>query len=113
MRSRSGARLRLLMDDLTSAPPTPLLLITGFLGSGKTTLINRWLRQQTGVRLGVVVNEFGQIGIDGALLGPGDILELSDGCVCCAKGTELWEAAVSLIDRAAATHVLVETSGVA
>ena len=92
---------------------TPLLLVTGFLGAGKTTLINRWLRSPTGGKLGVVVNEFGQIGIDGALLGPGDVVEFSDGCVCCAKGTELWEAALSLVDRAGATHLLVETSGIA
>ncbi len=93
--------------------PTPILLITGFLGSGKTTLINRLLRTQTGAKLGVVVNEFGQIGIDGALLSTGDILELSDGCVCCARGTELWDAALSLVDRAGATHLIVETSGIA
>lgn len=91
----------------------PATVVTGFLGAGKTTLINRWLRSPTGERLGVVVNEFGQIGIDGALLGPGDVVEFSDGCVCCAKGTELWEAALSLVDRAGATHLLVETSGIA
>ena len=98
------------MDEIASSP---LLLVTGFLGSGKTTLINRLLRCGSGLRLGVLVNEFGQIGIDGALLGPGDVVEFSDGCVCCAKGTELWEAALSLVDRAGATHLLVETSGIA
>ena len=98
--------------NTTDTPKTPLLLVTGFLGAGKTTLINRWLRSPTGERLGVVVNEFGQIGIDGALL-PGDVVEFSDGCVCCAKGTELWEAALSLVDRAGATCLLVETSGIA
>src|SRR5438270_665675 len=52
------------MDEIS---PAPLLLVTGFLGSGKTTLINRFLRCQSGYRLGVLVNEFGQIGIDAAL----------------------------------------------
>jgi G3E family GTPase len=98
------------MDEPTASP---LLLVTGFLGSGKTTLINRFLRCGSGYRLGVLVNEFGQIGIDGALLGPGDILELEGGCVCCATGRELWEAARDLADRAGATHIVVETSGIA
>lgn len=97
----------------TDTSPLPLLLVTGFLGSGKTTLINRWLRTRTGARLGVLVNEFGQIGIDGALLGPGDVLELSDGCVCCASGRELWESARDLGARSGVTHLLVETSGIA
>ena len=95
--------------------PTPLLLITGFLGSGKTTLINRFLRlpRRPGQpRLGVVVNEFGQVGVDGTLLqGTSGILELANGCVCCIKGTELWESALDLVDKAGAEVLLVETSG--
>ncbi|MBL9006109.1 MAG: GTP-binding protein [Myxococcales bacterium] len=94
---------------------TPFLLVTGFLGSGKTTLINRWLRGAAGPRLGVVVNEFGQVGIDGALLqqrGDGRaILELANGCVCCVRGTEMWDAALELVDRAGAEVILIETSG--
>lgn len=94
---------------------TPFLLVTGFLGSGKTTLINRWLRGSAGPRLGVVVNEFGQVGIDGALLqqrGDGRaILELANGCVCCVRGTEMWDAALELVDRAGAEVILIETSG--
>lgn len=97
---------------------TPFLLVTGFLGSGKTTLINRWLSTPGGPRLGVVVNEFGQVGIDGALLqgattdsGGRAILELANGCVCCVRGTEMWEAALELIDRAGAEVLLIETSG--
>ena len=94
---------------------TPFLLVTGFLGSGKTTLINRWLRCTSGPRLGVVVNEFGQVGIDGALLqqrGDGRaILELANGCVCCVRGTEMWDAALELVDRAGAEVILIETSG--
>lgn len=90
---------------------TPLLCVTGFLGSGKTTLINRLLRTPGIPRLGVVVNEFGQIGIDGKLLAGTGIMELANGCVCCAKGTEMWEAALELVDRAGAEVLLVETSG--
>lgn len=102
-------------ETASTAPASPLVLITGFLGSGKTTLINRLLRAQARVpglpKLGIVVNEFGQVGIDGALLsGPG-ILELANGCVCCAKGVEMWESALELVDRAGAEVLLVETSG--
>jgi G3E family GTPase len=91
--------------------PIPLLLVTGFLGSGKTTLINRLLHLPGPPKLGVVVNEFGQIGIDGALLAGTEILELANGCVCCVKGTELWESALELVDRAGAQVLIVETSG--
>lgn len=110
------------MESARKAAATPLLLITGFLGSGKTTFINRLLalpRSFTALqpRLGVVVNEFGQIGIDGALLAQaaGDsgtgIMELANGCVCCIRGTEMWESALELVDRAGAEVLLVETSG--
>lgn len=105
------------MQTMSDTQMTPLLLITGFLGSGKTTFINRFLRQFSTLpqapKLGVVVNEFGQIGIDGALLGPGDIVEMGGGCICCATGEELWESALSLVERKGATHLLVETSGIA
>lgn len=103
-------------DGQSARGSTPLLLITGFLGSGKTTLINRLLALSGQPRIGVVVNEFGQIGIDGSLLktqsadGSG-ILELANGCVCCAKGTEMWDAALELVDRAGAELLIVETSG--
>ncbi len=104
------------MDSAKPNAATPLLLITGFLGSGKTTFINRLLTmpQRIPQRLGVVVNEFGQVGIDGSLLlgaaGSG-ILELANGCVCCIRGTEMWEAALDLVDRAGAEVLLIETSG--
>ncbi len=98
-------------EPSAARPPTPLLLITGFLGSGKTTLINRLLQLSGPPKLGVVVNEFGQIGIDGALLAGTEILELANGCVCCVKGTEMWESASELIVRAGAEVLLVETSG--
>ena len=98
-------------ETIVSRPPTPLVLITGFLGSGKTTLINRLLQLPGPPKLGVVVNEFGQIGIDGALLAGTEILELANGCVCCVKGTEMWESASELILRAGAEVLLVETSG--
>jgi G3E family GTPase len=98
-------------EESASPPVSPLLLLTGFLGSGKTTLLNRLLSSPGHPRIGVVVNEFGQVGIDGKLLPGSGILELSNGCVCCVRGTELWESALELVDRAGAEVLIVETSG--
>jgi G3E family GTPase len=101
----------------------PLVVITGFLGAGKTTLVNRLLarrreRNATG-KLGVIVNELGEIGIDGELLGgPGDGLarqiELPGGCVCCVLGDELGETLLELVARNPELEaILLETTGVA
>ena len=72
-------------------PPTPVTVLTGFLGSGKTTLLNHILRGGHGVRFGVLVNEFGEINIDSRLIArrDADILELTNGCICCAFST-IW-----------------------
>ena len=107
----STASATISADSAAKPAPVPLLLITGFLGSGKTTFINRLLATAGQPKLGVVVNEFGQVGIDGSLLVGSGILELANGCVCCAKGTEMWEAALDLVDKAGAQVLLAETSG--
>ena len=102
----------------------PLVLVTGFLGSGKTTLLNRLLRRRAerGARgkLGVIVNELGEVGIDGALLGgtEGEPLarqvELPGGCVCCAIGDDLERTLLELIDANPELDAIVlETTGVA
>ena len=64
---------------------TPFTILTGFLGAGKTTALNRLLAHAGGRRVAVLVNELGRIGIDGRLIGEagGDLLELAGGCVCC------------------------------
>ncbi len=108
--------------SLSSAVPAqriPLTVIGGYLGAGKTTLINHVLRQPGGRRIAVVVNDFGSIGIDAALLGPatsgaGRIISLPNGCVCCTVGSGLQEALTSLLDLdPTPDHVIVEVSGVA
>jgi G3E family GTPase len=98
-------------------PRAQCLVVSGFLGSGKTTLVRRLLEQgrRDGVRTAVVSNEFGELGIDEALLAPGegDFVELSGGCVCCRLSDDLLKTLQQLWLRARPERVIVETSGVA
>jgi len=93
------------------------LVVSGFLGSGKTTLVRHLLAegQREGVRTAVVSNEFGELGIDEALLADtgGDFVELSGGCVCCRLSDDLLKTLQQLWERAQPERVIVETSGVA
>lgn len=95
----------------------PLTVIGGYLGSGKTTLVNRLLREPGGRRLGVIVNDFGALAIDAGLLADadaGDIVSLPNGCVCCTLGGDLHGALTAMMDAPIPPdHVLVEASGVA
>ena len=95
----------------------PALVVSGFLGSGKTTLVRRILEdaQRRGVRVALVSNEFGELGIDQALLGrmEDDYVELRGGCVCCRLSDQLVETLQMLRERADPERVVIETSGVA
>jgi len=95
----------------------PVILLTGFLGAGKTTLLLRWLRESpaTGRRPGIVMNEFGEVSVDGALVSrPGLVLEqVSGGCVCCAPDNEVADALTRMIRADACDFAVVETSGLA
>lgn len=100
----------------------PCTIVTGFLGSGKTTLIRHVLANANGRRLAVIVNEFGDVGIDGEILkGCGDaacpeenIVELANGCLCCTVADDFVPALdVILSRRPAVEHIVIETSGLA
>lgn len=94
----------------------PLSVIGGYLGAGKTTLINTLLAQNHGVRLAVLVNDFGAINIDAALLHSAseDTISLTNGCVCCTMSGDLFFTIGDLLDRSPRPdHILIEASGIA
>ncbi len=103
-------------------PPTPVTLLTGFLGAGKTTLLNRILSERHGEAIAVVVNEFGDVGIDGSLVvsSAEEIVELANGCVCCTVRGDLQSSLRELLAarerrfaRRPFERVLIEASGLA
>jgi G3E family GTPase len=94
----------------------PLTVIGGYLGAGKTTLVNHLLRNARGLRIAVLVNDFGALPIDADLIEAhsGDLISIAGGCVCCSFGSDLMGALMALAQRSPPPdHVLVETSGVA
>jgi G3E family GTPase len=94
----------------------PLTVISGYLGAGKTTLINRLLAEAHGQKLMVMVNDFGAINIDAELLASAteDTLTLTNGCVCCTMGADLFMAIGDVLDRAdRPDHLVIEASGIA
>jgi len=94
----------------------PTTVLTGFLGSGKTTLLNHILSRRDTQRVAVIVNEFGDVGIDGQLVigAEEDILELNNGCICCTVRTDLTRAVANLLTSGRTIdHILIETTGLA
>ena len=94
----------------------PVTIITGFLGAGKTTLLNHILNNQQGLKTAVLVNEFGEIGIDNDLIVAtgDDMVELSNGCICCTINGELLEAVYRILERPEKVdYLVVETTGLA
>ena len=91
----------------------PVTILTGFLGAGKTTLLKRILDDPRGVRFGVLVNDFGALNVDAALVGASDQVSLENGCVCCEIRDDLIRAVAQLLERdPAPEHILIEASGV-
>jgi cobalamin biosynthesis protein CobW len=100
----------------------PATVVTGFLGAGKTTLIQNLLRNANGRRLALIINEFGEIGVDGEILkGCGiesceedDIIELANGCICCTVADDFLPTIEKILGRPQPPdHIIIETSGLA
>ena len=95
----------------------PFTILTGWLGAGKTTALNRMLAAQTGKKIAVLVNELGRISIDTQLIigRGGDVLELAGGCVCCKVDlkNDLWDGIGEIVARANPDSVVLETTGIA
>ena len=101
---------------MTTAQKVPVTILTGFLGSGKTTLLNRILSEEHGKRIAVIENEYGEVGIDQALVidAEEEIFEMSNGCICCTVRGDLIRVLGNLMRRRDKfDYVLVETTGLA
>ncbi|MEG3876156.1 GTP-binding protein [Microcoleus sp. herbarium7] len=114
MQSTTGFETEQAMD----APKhgLPVTIITGFLGSGKTTLLNHILTNQQGLKTAVLVNEFGEIGIDNELIVTSDdnMVELNNGCICCTINEDLVNAVYKVLERQEnLDYLVVETTGLA
>lgn len=98
-------------------PKLPVTLITGYLGSGKTTLLNRILTEDHGEKVCVIVNEFGEVGIDNELIIHSDeeVIEMNNGCICCTVRSDLIESFNRLLgeDGQAFDRIIIETTGLA
>ena len=98
----------------------PITLLTGYLGAGKTTLINHVLNNQEGFKVAVIVNDIGEVNIDADLIGKGGIVKekdsslvpLSNGCICCTLKVDLMQQIVDLIKTGKFDYILIEASGV-
>jgi cobalamin biosynthesis protein CobW len=100
----------------------PATIVTGFLGAGKTTMIRHLLEHAGGRRIALVINEFGDVGVDGEILkscgvescSEEDIIELANGCICCTVSDDFLPAIETLLKRShALDHIVIETSGLA
>ncbi len=107
---------------MTSLQRIPATVITGFLGAGKTSMIRHLLQTANGKRLALIINEFGDIGVDGDILkscgadncSEEDIVELANGCICCTVADDFVPTMEALLDRPGGIdHIIIETSGLA
>ena len=98
----------------------PVLLLTGYLGSGKTTLVNRILSNAKGIRFAVIVNDIGEVNIDAELIQQGGVVgskddslvALQNGCICCTLRTDLIEQITELVRMDRFDYIVIEASGI-
>ncbi|MBO4558195.1 MAG: GTP-binding protein, partial [Bacteroidales bacterium] len=99
---------------------TPILLLTGYLGSGKTTLVNRILANRKGIKFAVIVNDIGEVNIDADLIAKGGIVggkddslvALQNGCICCTLKMDLVEQIAQLVEQQTFDYIVIEASGI-
>ncbi len=99
---------------------TPVLLLTGYLGSGKTTLVNHILSNRKGIKFAVIVNDIGEVNIDADLIQKGGVVDqkddslvaLQNGCICCTLQTDLIDQIVGLIKQKKFDYIVIEASGI-
>ena len=105
---------------MTPSATLPILLLTGYLGSGKTTLVNHILNNRKGIRFAVIVNDIGEINIDAGLIQRGGIVDMADdslvslqnGCICCTLQTDLMDQIDSIIKMDRFDYLVIEASGI-
>lgn len=104
-------------DEKDAGPVVPFTILTGWLGAGKTTVLNRLLTHRPQKKIAVLVNEVGRISIDTQLIlrRGSDVLELAGGCICCSVDlkNDLWDGIADVIRRSSPDHVVLETTGIA
>jgi G3E family GTPase len=112
-----AAQITLTKGETMAIGKIPVTVISGFLGAGKTTLVNHLLSQNQQYRIGVVVNEFGEVGIDGQLIVSEQeaLIEINNGCVCCTVRADLVASVKEMLDLAGhrLDRLIIETSGLA
>ena len=98
----------------------PITVLTGYLGAGKTTLINHILNNQEGYKVAVIVNDIGEVNIDAELIQKGgvvkekdsDLVPLSNGCICCTLKVDLMKQIANIVKTGKFDYILIEASGV-
>ena len=108
------------MGDNMNLKVLPITLLTGYLGSGKTTLINHILNNQKGYKIAVIVNDIGEVNIDADLIQKGgvvtekdsNLVALSNGCICCNLKADLIEQIAEIYDMGKFDYLLIEASGI-